>query len=88
MLAEKRYKQKWSEDPRNTRWSEGSTVLVTLCLCGGLPFYCNALLCLPLSRQEQVRVPYAGADGLDGRSGIRERPGRQDGTREGAEKIQ
>ena len=23
MLAEKRYKQKWSDDPRNTRWSGG-----------------------------------------------------------------
>ena len=23
MLAEPRYKQKWSEDPRNTRWASG-----------------------------------------------------------------
>ena len=25
MLAERRSKQKWSEDPRNTRWSEGDS---------------------------------------------------------------
>lgn len=26
MLAEKRYKQKWSDDPRNTRWSKGKSL--------------------------------------------------------------
>ena len=28
MLAEKRFKHKWSEDPRNTRWSEGLRITV------------------------------------------------------------
>ena len=57
MLAEKKYKQKWSEDPRNSRWSEG----LSLSQC----YIDIPLDSVFLSRPEQVRVPDAGADGLE-----------------------
>ena len=31
MLAEKRWKQKWSDDPRNTRWSKGKSLPFNTC---------------------------------------------------------
>ena len=50
-LAERKNKEKWSRDPRNTFWSNGRPPVK--------PFL---IICF---RQDTFRVPFTGADGME-----------------------
>ena len=61
MLAERRSKQKWSEDPRNTRWSEGDSrtnVCVTSAVAIVLRLYLSLSLSIRLTVNEVCQCIY------------------------------
>lgn len=75
MLAEKRCKLKWSDDPRNTRWSKGKIYFSS-------PFNPRArdpsAVCV-VRRPRRVWVSYAATNGVESRP----RSGEERGGKEG-----